>query len=529
MDRLLNSTRQSYDECNFQTVMERLDLSTREKLDALLAGADDERSIFSRLRADPGRIGLESVLEEVEKLDALRALALPADFLQSLSPTSLKRYRRRAATENVWELRRHPEAIRLPLLAFYCVPREAEIIDGLIELLIHITHRITMRAERRVIAELFTDFQHVRGKAGILFRVAKAALDNPDGSVREVIFPIAGEQTFENLLKEQLAGETYQQRIHTVVRSSYASHYRRMLPKLLAALEFCSNNAVYCPLLDAIDVIKRESESSQQYFPLSEVAVDGVIRPKWRDIVIEDAPGGGQRVNRINYEICVLQSLRERLRSKEIWVDGADRYRNPDDDLPTDFQERRVACYSRLGLPLSAETFIAELQAEMNAALEQLDRRLPRNPAVRLEPNRKKKPIILSPLDPQPEPPNLEALKTEIARRWPMTGLLDIFKEADLRIGFTEAFTTAASREAIDRREVQRRLLLCLYGFGTNAGLKRLSIGRPRHLVCGAAVHPAPLCQRRELARCHRRVVNATLAVRHPGIWGEGTSACAAD
>ena len=47
----------------------------------------------------------------------------------------------------------------------------------------------------------------------------------------------------------------------------------------------------------------------RQYFRVEEIAIEGVIRPKWRDIVIEDAPGGGQRVNRINYEICVLQTL----------------------------------------------------------------------------------------------------------------------------------------------------------------------------------------------------------------------------
>ena len=34
----------------------------------------------------------------------------------------------------------------------------------------------------------------VRGKAGILFRVAEAAVGRPEGVVREVIFPAAGEQ-----------------------------------------------------------------------------------------------------------------------------------------------------------------------------------------------------------------------------------------------------------------------------------------------------------------------------------------------
>ena len=66
-------------------------------------------------------------------------------------------------------------------------------------------------------------------------------------------------------------------------------------------------------------------------------------------------------MNRINYEICVLQTLRERLRCKEIWAPGANRFRNPDDDLPTDFADRRAACYEHLGLPTDACAFTAML------------------------------------------------------------------------------------------------------------------------------------------------------------------------
>ena len=72
-----------------------------------------------------------------------------------------------------------------------------------------------------------------------------------------------------------------------MIRASYASHYRRMLPKLLEALEFRSNNATHRLLLDAINAIKRGRESAAQYYALPDIAVDGVIRPKWRGIVIE--------------------------------------------------------------------------------------------------------------------------------------------------------------------------------------------------------------------------------------------------
>jgi TnpA family transposase len=109
-----------------------------------------------------------------------------------------------------------------------------------------------------------------------------------------------------------------------------------------------------------------------------------------------------------------------------------------------------------------------------------------------------------------------------------MTGLLDILKEADLRIGFTEAFTTAATRETVDRSEVQRRLLLCLYGLGTNAGLKRLSVGN--NVSYKELLHTRHRYLDKESLRdATRRVVNATLAVRRPEVWGEGTSSCAAD
>lgn len=527
LDRILRSARAAHDDAALQRVTDRLDGGMRERLDALLANAGGG-SGFARLETDPGRVGLESLLAEIGKLELLRSLALPADLLRGVHPEQIKRFRRRTAIETAWELRRHPERIRLPLLAFWCVPRQAEVIDGLVELLMQVTHRITVKAERRVLDELVKEAVEVRGKAGILFRVAEAAVGSPEGVVREVIFPAAGQNTLEALVREARAlGTPQSRRVHTAVRASYGSYYRRMMPKLLAALEFRSNNGAHRPLLDALDAIRRAEGEGRQYFQADEVAIDGVIRPKWRDIVLEDAPSG-QRINRINYEICVLQTLRERLRCKEIWVAGADRFRNPDEDLPADFDQRRATCYERLSLPTQVGDFIGSVRTDLAEALRTLDDGMPHNSGVCLDP-RRRHPIIVSPLDAQPEPPGLSAIKAELARRWPMTGLLDVLKETDLRVGFTEAFATAAAREATDRDEVQRRLLLCLYGLGTNAGLKRLAVGRH-----GFSYKELLHTRRRyidadALRDAVRRVVNATLAARNLSIWGEGTTACASD
>jgi hypothetical protein len=72
-----------------------------------------------------------------------------------------------------------------------------------------------------------------------------------------------------------------------------------MMPKLLAALDFRSNNGAHRPLIDALERVRAAEGEGRQYFGYDEVPIEGVVRPKWRDIVIEEAPDGGTRINRI--------------------------------------------------------------------------------------------------------------------------------------------------------------------------------------------------------------------------------------
>jgi hypothetical protein len=115
-----------------------------------------------------------------------------------------------------------------------------------------------------------------------------------------------------------------------------------MLPPLLNTLEFRSNNERHRPV-SALELMKKYADKKIHFFPAEEtVPTDGVVRGSWQDVVEEKDKAGNTRVNRITYEICALEALRDQLRSKEIWVVGANRYRNPDEDLPGDFDARRV-------------------------------------------------------------------------------------------------------------------------------------------------------------------------------------------
>ena len=110
-----------------------------------------------------------------------------------------------------------------------------------------------------------------------------------------------------------------------------------------------------------------------------------------------------------------------------------------------------------------------------------------------------------------------------------MTSLLDMLKEADLRIGFTNAFRTVTDHENLSRAVLQERLLLCLNGIGTNTGLKRMAAGQDDVTYRDLLYVRRRFLTRESMREAIAQVVNATLRARHPGIWGEGTTACAAD
>lgn len=77
----------------------------------------------------------------------------------------------------------------------------------------------------------------VRGKTALLFRLAETAVGNPDETVRNAVFPVVSEKTLRQLVRESKANETaFQGKVRVVLRGSYSSYYRRMLPALLSVL-----------------------------------------------------------------------------------------------------------------------------------------------------------------------------------------------------------------------------------------------------------------------------------------------------
>jgi len=515
-----------------QRVTARLTETVRTALDHLLivpSGAS--QSTFEHLKTDPSAPGIKPLQQEIAKLQTLRALGVPPEAVADLPWKVLQLLKRRAQHEHASKMREHPPIIRFALLACFVHLRTMEVLDDVVRMMLEIIRRIDTQTEKHLQKELLRDIKRVTGKVQLLYRIAEAVVEEPDGTIRTVLFPEVKEETFRDLAAEAKAsGPQYRSWYHYVMRQKFVHHYRQMLPLVLEHLTFRSENR-FQPVIEALAVIKRFRGTKGPYFP-EDVPIDGVVLPSWRETVIEEHDGKG-RINRQYYELCVLQRLERALKCKEVWVEGTYAFRNPSQDMPAHWaeDEHRVAYYGLLHQPVEVTSFLDPLRARLTTALTQFNRELPRNPHVHLTTpaaNDDRRLFAVERLTAQPEPPTLRRLHHLVQQRHGTLDLLDIFVEADRLVDFTRFFTHSGTKEVRSRDALRPLLLLDMFAEGTNTGIKRVATANQHYSYDELLYVRKTYFTSEALRNANAAVVNKILALRNPQLWGEG-HACASD
>ena len=105
VERLVRSAQRRYGEQFSVTIAARLSTETKTALDALLEreeadeGYKDGYSPFARLKRDAGKVSLKSILIEIEKLQRIRQMALPATLFSDVPAHVVQLFDERVAGE----------------------------------------------------------------------------------------------------------------------------------------------------------------------------------------------------------------------------------------------------------------------------------------------------------------------------------------------------------------------------------------------------------------------------------------------
>lgn len=459
LERIANSAVARHEKRFFEQTAAKLSGASRLALDNLTYPDETlptdyvDGTVMGWLKSDPGQTSVTTLKATANRLQRLQAIDLPDDLFASTATRVVEIYARRAASEPPRELRRRQVATRFTLLAAFCWVRQREITDQLVDLLNRIVHKINGRAEQRVEMRLLSAFRVEAVDKDVVVRLLQAAIDYPDKPIREILYPIASPEQLKLMVAQYrtTSQRSYDRQVYTTLRGSYGRHYRQMLPIILKVLTFHSRTRPR--LIQAINLLKRYVDTRRNTYPTSEdVPIKDIVPPQWQPLVVEQTETGEPRINRINYEICVLTTLRTHLLDRTVWVAGAKDFRNLDEDMPQDYDENRAYYYDMLELPLEPSVFINRLQSDMKAALQQLNDTLSRNSFVTVQSNSH---IKIARLEALPKAPTLPLLRAEVQHRWPATNLLDVLKEADYRTHFSQIFESAAAHERLTDRERQ--------------------------------------------------------------------------
>ncbi|MEN8237486.1 MAG: DUF4158 domain-containing protein [Pseudomonadota bacterium] len=334
INRFINSASQEFERHLFEKISSRLTESQKAALDVLVKKREDnnqtEELSFFDLKQGPGKASLNTILIETQKLKKLREIGTSPDLFSGISAQIIKQYSLRTEAETPKEIRSHLPSKRHALLAIYSHNRSMQITDDLIDIFNKLIHKVRTKSERSVREQLLPELTKVNGKPTFLLKIAQATTKQPAGVVEEVIFPIVSQELLQRIIAEDEAQGNYQTRVHKAMSSSYKRHYRRMLKPVLEVLELCCNNPTHQPILKGLQIIKQHLDSKSAYYPEECIFPIKDIMSEAEENIIQDNSG---KIKRLDYEMVVLEILRRHLRCKNIWSPGADRYRNPDEDL----------------------------------------------------------------------------------------------------------------------------------------------------------------------------------------------------
>lgn len=477
------------------------------------------------MRRDPGRVGLETFKQVLSQLKFIVSLNLPQGYIAGLHTKWVSDVTRKFTRQDPWEIRRFSSKRQIGLYAVYLCSRQVEIVDSLIDVLIDSVHKINTQADKRLRVELGKKLHQVYDTEKLLKSILQEALTRPNAKVKDVIFPIIDPVAAKEILDEKKGRKNPTVETFEIMHRSWKLRYRSMLKDLLQTVEVHSNNAVYRPLLEALDWIHvNYDRRTKIIYGRDDIPIDGVVPDKYRKAVIRK----DGTVDKYSYELCTIITLREKLKCREVWVSNSQKYRNPDMDLPKDFEEKREEHYQSLGLDLSPVHFVESVRQELEEQLIALNTELPRNKKVSVEWSEKPK-FKLSKLPAQPEPQNLVKLKREIVETWPMTPMMDILKETALDTRLLECFKTISQYQNLDKATLNNRLILALYGLGTNTGLRRISSATDQVTYRQLLHIRRRFIDSASIKEANRVVSNAILGIRDPKIWGEMGTACASD
>ena len=480
------------------------------KLDRLLT-LDPSMNMtpFAWLKAMPVAPKADHIRELLDRLHRVRDIGLSAGIAERIHEERLRQFVREGYASDAHQLGRYAARRRRAILVATVLDLEARLTDAVLDMADKLIGGLFAKARnatrRRYAASAGDVGRLMRLFHGTIEALAAAKTDDRDAfeAVEETVgwaklLRVRGEvEELANLAEED-----------PLLRAADRwKTLRKFAPDLIEALQFRAARAGD-PMLAALQLLAEMNQTGTR-----EVPADAPMpfRKDWRRLVMSDgAP------NRRLYETAVLATLRDKLRSGDIWVERSSSYRRFDSYLLP--SSAVPATTAELGLPSSADDWLAAKTAELDRRLKLFARRLHRGELDGVEFHDGR--LHVAPVK-ATTTPEARAFADTIEAMMPRVRITELLHEVNRATGLASAFTNLRTGE---RCHDENALLAAVLADATNLGLGRMaaaSHGVTREkLVWTADAYIRPEAYKAALVR----IINAHHALPVATIWGDGST-----
>jgi TnpA family transposase len=530
--RLVNSAWQQYLNIVCQKISERLIPEVQDKMDKCINADLNDKNYYEWMRKNTGKLGMKTLLEEIKLLKFVKDFGINADtHLKDIPDDVLKLLHERVAPEGVYSMRRHQAFVRYALIAVLLNFRRMELTDNIIEIFIQLIHRIRKKADKKMERNLIRNIQAVYKKRELLYTIAKASTCNPQDTIENVLFPAVGKEILYQIIEEYEGREIRYKNTQAVeTKKRYIMSYRKMMKPVMDNLVFRTCNPVCQPVIEGVTLVRKYLDTKNLHYPETEKMPEGLLSGIWKEMATEKYKND-TRIVKHYFELCLLHKLEKALKNKEVWVEGSDGYRNPDQDMPHDWAGMRVNYCRKHLIPERSEDFVDPIREELVLSLGKAHTFFNDKQDVYIYyPGKGDKGLFRIPkIVRGQEHPILQEIKQKTLSRWGILDLADILLEADRQVEFSRFFYSTAQRQVLNYYEIRERLLLSLLGRGTGIGLKRIhAAARPSFSYEDLIYFNRRFVHTDSVREATAALLNRILEVRTPEIWGSTTS-CTSD
>ena len=377
LQRYINSAKYQFEQKLFQSINNSFSSEDTKLIDKVLLAiekiSEDGIISLSELKNDIPGARIKHVNYAIKRIELISKIKIPKSILENINRKVLVEYYDRIMDLSPSNILEFDTNAKYGIMAIFFHIKLQIMLDLLADTFIKLVHRMRTSATKFVDKNLLKEIKRVEGKLNILEKLAVTSVENPDHSIKDKIYEaVSKEKLLEVINDLKHRGKWYEQQIQTKIHSNYAHGSRIVLLAILKTLLLKEDHKDYKPILEAIDFIKKFANESNSENYLTTPPIKNVISSDWESMVVIKTKKK-EVTNKYNYEIAVLEKLKELLVYKAIWIENSYRYRNPNDDMPKDYDAKKEEYCQMLGLPTTAKVFIDQLKTLQKDKLKSLN------------------------------------------------------------------------------------------------------------------------------------------------------------